>query len=221
MLSRSFRRTSSVFSVPRGGIPHIRGIYGGGTEKTDVLRPQTEVGRGTMETTQDCPVCYGDLGTPEALCPNGHKVCDTCRPHIYNGVRGQYGQVLPARCPICRHELTRRDAPPPADWNAVLRDPAIRAWREQADVGGLTNVGGIDAVGRRPRNQELWMTKRREFLDLRARGAIPGDAVYGGVHERKCGHRGCTRTGGSQGVRFLLFGNTDKRRYRCEEHTDG
>lgn len=161
-------------------------------------------------TPADCPVCYGELGNPDPICPNGHKVCDTCRPHIMAGLPSVYGGRLPPRCPICRQNLGPREPAPQA------------APRPRVDH---RNVGGFDAIGRagggRPHNGPIWDAARQRFLDHRDAGRIPPNSIFGGIHERKCGHRGCQRSGGSQGVRFLLYGDTGKRRYRCEEHTDG
>lgn len=164
----------------------------------------------------DCPVCYGEIGTPAPLCPNGHNVCDTCRPHILGGD--------PPRCPICRaclrhiaHPLIRR-IPAPARPLLVNGQPD-----PFADARPLQDVGGLDALGRagggRPHNGPVWNARRREFLEARERGEIPATAVFGGIHTRKCGHRGCQRQAGAGGVRFLLFAATGKRRYRCEAHT--
>lgn len=188
---------------------------------------------------EDCPVCYGELGNPRPLCPNGHSVCDICRPHILRG-----GGWRGPSCPICRHPLT--EAPGHAvPHPAVAVDPAVVAaardahlahvaqvapgrnarGRREFPADAMVNVGGFDAIGRhgggRPHNGPVWEAARRRFLELREAGTIPAHSTFGGIHERKCGHRGCQRSGGSQGVRFLLYGDTGKRRYRCEEHTNG
>ena len=198
---------------------------------------------GRPGTPEDCPICFGELGNPAPLCPNGHSVCDICRPHILRG-GGWHGP----RCPICRaalHEAAGPVVPRPAE--AV--DPAVvaaardahlarvaqvapnrnplngRRGRHEFPADAMVNVGGFDAIGRagggRPHNGPVWDAARRRFLELREAGTIPPHSVFGGIHERKCGHRGCQRSGGSQGVRFLLYGDTGKRRYRCEEHTQG
>jgi len=54
-------------------------------------------------------------------------------------------------------------------------------------------------------NLQLFNQRRRD-------GLIPREALYGGVHNRRCGHRGCQRVGGADGVRFY------NRLYRCEQH---
>ena len=195
-------------------------------------------------TPADCPVCYGDLGDPAPLCPNGHRVCDICRPHILAGLPNPYGGGwrMPPRCPICRHNLgAAGPVPPPLPPGVVMADAdlvraAADAHRARvAEIAPGRNVangrrdhryvGGQDAIGRvgggRPHNGPVWEAARQRFLDHRDAGRIPPGSCFGGIHERKCGHRGCQRQGGAMGVRFLLFGNTGKRRYRCEEHTDG
>jgi hypothetical protein len=193
-------------------------------------------------TPADCPVCYGELGTPDPVCPNGHQVCDTCRPHILAGLPSVYGGRLPPKCPICRHPLPQGPpAPPMAAGGGGAVDPALvqgaaaahQAWVAQNAPGRNAqgrrvdhrNVGGLDAIGRagggRPHNGPIWDAARQRFLDHRDAGRIPPNSIFGGIHERKCGHRGCQRSGGAMGVRFLLYGDTGKRRYRCEEHTDG
>ncbi len=56
------------------------------------------------------------------------------------------------------------------------------------------------------------VTAARRFGEHREAGRIPANAVFGGVHNRYCGHRGCERRGGERGVRFR--GGL----YRCEVH---
>jgi len=61
-----------------------------------------------------------------------------------------------------------------------------------------------------PLHQDLFDANVRE-------GRIPANAIYGGIHHRRCGAEGCLRTGGQDGVRFLRW-NGGSRRYRCELH---
>ena len=155
-------------------------------------------------TENDCPVCFGEMGNPAPICANGHKVCDTCRPHVY---RGNPDWNRRGVCPMCRGRLLGEPQPAPAgsmnaQWDADVRPQPARQ------------------PARRGARGEDWERARQVFLESRAAGHIPPDAMFGGIHTRNCGHRGCLRTGGSSGVRFLLFGNTGKRRYRCELHTE-
>lgn len=53
---------------------------------------------------------------------------------------------------------------------------------------------------------------RARFNAHRQAGRIPATAVFGGIHHRNCGHRGCQRVGGEMGVRFV------NGLYRCEVH---
>lgn len=191
-------------------------------------RPQTP--------EDDCPICFGALGEVAPLCPNGHKVCAICRPHIVRS-----GGAQGPRCPLCRHPLAREAGPmPPRDAVVVVPNPELdallqagrdahRAWVAQnapnrnARGRQVAHVGGEDALGRRgggrPHRGADWDAARERFLAHREAGRIPPETTFGGIHERKCGHRGCVRVGGQMGVRFLLFGDSGKRRYRCEEHT--
>lgn len=187
------------------------------------------------EVMDDCPICYGELGHPTPICPNGHKVCDICRPHI---LRQEWVGGRPPLCPICRTNLTEvavaegfRQArvPRPAGVGAAgggrpRPDAEMREEGARLARNWHMNVGGFDAIGRhgggRPHNGPAWNDARELFLRQREAGVIPPNSVFGGIHARKCGHRGCVRWGGHMGVRFLLYGVTGKRRYRCEEHTE-
>jgi hypothetical protein len=53
---------------------------------------------------------------------------------------------------------------------------------------------------------------RQQFLEHVEAGRVPNTAAFGGIHDRRCGHRGCNRIGGVMGVRFR--GGL----YRCEVH---
>lgn len=160
----------------------------------------------------DCPVCYGEraLVGRVAVCPNGHRLCAECQPHV-QGVRTHNGH---ASCPLCRADIpfvprqVVAPAPPqqdPAGHVARARQAqeADRADRRERAIRGFQNNGQERRAG------------RERFLQLREEGQIPGNALYGGVHERKCGVRGCERRGGNQGVRFLKD-NLNCRKYRCE-----
>lgn len=167
-----------------------------------------------MADDNDCPICYGDLGTPADLCPNGHKVCDTCRPLIQSVLTG-WGMGRPgAACPLCRAPIQYipLNGPP---------GPMPRRHPHLRDGDRMPN-GGVyhppQRGGGRPHRGPQWDEARTQFLAHREAGHIPADAIFGGIHERSCGHRNCPRAGGSQGVRFLLFADTGKRRYRCELH---
>lgn len=201
---------------------------------------------------EDCPICYGELGNPPPLCPNGHKVCDICRPHLFRDLT-RHG----ARCPICRHALPLEGDAGRVDalareharrrrggggggvgggmdpelvelWRGVAEDIrfAETAHRLAEEQRALRNAHpqparGGHGGGGRPHRGPAWDEAREQFLAHREAGRIPAHSVFGGIHQRKCGHPNCQRAGGSQGVRFLLFGGTGKRRYRCEEHTEG
>lgn len=173
------------------------------------------------QEAEDCPICYGELGTPADLCPNGHKVCDICRPHILRG-----GDHRGPRCPLCREPLRREHLPivPRPDVEVDLAAvyaarQAHEQWVAEHAPNRNANGQGHGRGGCRPRGAE-WVAARERFLAAREAGTIPADAVFGGIHDRRCGHRHCPRIGGAGGVRFLLFGNTGKRRYRCEAHTE-
>ena len=202
-----------------------------------------------MENPNDCPICYGEnlLEGRDAICPNGHKFCETCQPHIQS-VRtgwgmGQYGRTNTACCPLCRatipyvplgipfHEemLARQQAQ--AQQEPVVLGPGYMAWRAQQDQQAqqaraeraraqqdqqrrFDEARAQRAVDGWHNNIENRARERTEFLRLRAIGAIPGDAIFGGVHNRKCGNRNCDRRTGAGGVRFLKIGAG--RVYRCE-----
>ena len=158
-----------------------------------------------------CPVCLGDTNGAAPCCQNGHVVCDICLPQL---LRMPYGAGH--RCPMCRQPITRR---PEGHAAAGGGAAPVHPHHDHRYVGGHDAIGRVG--GGRPHNGPVWEEARRRFLENRDQGRIPGNAFFGGIHERKCGHRGCERHGGSQGVRFLLYGDTGKRRYRCEDHTQG
>lgn len=93
-----------------------------------------------MADETDCPICYGDLGTPADLCPNGHKVCDTCRPQI-QGVRTGRG----ATCPFCRAPIPYVPLPGPPPVRRARRHPgedaAVVARAAQLAVDLAENPG--------------------------------------------------------------------------------
>jgi hypothetical protein len=155
----------------------------------------------------ECPVCFGTLADVEPCCPNNHRICSVCLPHIRRANN---------RCPLCRARLN----PPPMD--AALLPPRNHADDIEAELNRIEAQHDAwaqlapDAIGRVHRNPR-WREARRWFLYKREHQQIPGDAQFGGIHLRNCGHRGCNRKGGMDGVRFLL-GPNGKRRYRCEEH---
>ena len=193
----------------------LQGSGGRGETMDAQTRPQTP--------EDDCPICYGELGNPEPLCPNGHKICDVCRPHILR-VDGWVGP----RCPICRAPLQREAGPrPPPLPHGEGVDLALvyearqqhQQWVAQNAPNRVPNRRGQG--GARPHRGPEWDAARQRFLEHREAGRIPAHSTFGGIHMRKCGHRNCERLGGAMGVRFLLFGETGKRRYRCEEHTQG
>jgi len=199
-----------------------------------------------MENANDCPICYGEnlLEGREAICPNGHKFCETCQPHIQS-VRTGWGMRFVgegvACCPLCRAEipyvprgipfheemLARQQAQ--AQQGPVVLGPDYVAWRaqqnQQAQQARAERAPGYEdlraqqaraerAVNGWHNNIENRARERTEFLRLRAMGEIPGDAIFGGVHNRKCGNRNCDRRTGAGGVRFLKIGA--QRVYRCE-----
>ena len=185
----------------------------------------------------DCPVCMGEgaLRGREAVCPNGHRLCEECQPHVQSVRDWRTGQ---AKCPMCRAAIPyipRAAAPDPfgpgggafqdmdpfaldAARQLAAQQQALRAAHPQQRRG----VDHGDTEARRQRaidgfrlNAQPRREARERFLLLRDQGRIPGDSMFGGVHMRKCGNRRCDRTGGHQGVRFLkTLGG--KRMYRCE-----
>lgn len=149
----------------------------------------------------ECPCCWEEMNeTEETICPNNHKVCPPCLQKVMEGRN--------PKCPLCRH-LIRNDSGRPAP---VPRFQIRRT------------LGGEDAIGRRgggrPHNGPVWDQQMARFQENLQNNRIPPGAVFGGIHERKCGHRECYRQGGAQGVRFLVNNTTGTRVYRCEEHTN-
>ena len=168
---------------------------------TDLNTAGQQVNQPIME---ECPVCYEEhLLTP--MCPNNHKLCMVCLRHI-QGIRNW--QTQQASCPICRAAIPyvpiQQPQPQPQPWI-----PYIAAQPRQQQRRGHG----------RPRGQE-WFDALTEFVNNKNAGRIPADAKFGGIHKRGCGNRECNRVGGSEGVRFLLYKDTGKRRYRCEECID-
>jgi hypothetical protein len=178
-----------------------------------------------MADDNDCPICYGDLGTPADLCPNGHKVCDTCRPLIQSVLTG-WGMGRPgAACPLCRAPIQYVPLP-----RGVVDDGVPMPHQGAGGPEPHPHAPQYDRLipfphqhqprrgGGRPHRGPDWDHARTQFLAHREAGHIPADAIFGGIHERNCGDRNCQRVGGWEGVRFLLFADTGKRRYRCELH---
>jgi len=179
----------------------------------------------------DCPVCYGEraLQGRVAVCPNGHRLCSECQPHVQSVRNWRTGQ---ASCPLCRADIpyVPREAPAPApqaqpagggpvfqervggEWVEIPRAEMERRWAEGARREEERRERAIRGFQQNGQNRRAG---RERFLQHREQGHIPGDALYGGVHDRKCGNRGCDRRGGEQGVRFLKT-NLGKRVYRCE-----
>lgn len=190
----------------------------------------------------DCPVCYGEraLRGRIAVCPNGHRLCAECQPHVQSVRNYRTGM---ASCPLCRADIPHvaRVAPAPqplpvgaggftAEEIARMADP--RPFMTEAEAQEVNRriqerrearaEADAQAENRRERairgfqqNGQNRRAGREQFLLHREQGAIPGDALYGGVHERKCGNRNCERRGGTAGVRFLKT-DLGKRVYRCE-----
>ena len=83
------------------------------------------------------------------------------------------------------------------------REPQETETRRERAIRGIQQNGQTRAEA------------RQVFLHLRENVRIPGNAMFGGVHQRKCGVRTCERRTGAGGVRFLKL-NEGKRKYRCE-----
>jgi hypothetical protein len=95
---------------------------------------------------------------------------------------------------------------------ARMREQRLNRARERP--AGDTEARRERAIRGFQENGQTRRAMREEFLQMREDGLIPGDAMFGGIHRRKCGNRDCDRQGGWGGVRFLKIGN--KRMYRCE-----
>jgi hypothetical protein len=122
---------------------------------------------------------------------------------------------------LARQQAQAQQAP-------VVLGPDYVAWRDQQDRHGAPLPGARAPVAQRRfdearaeralhgwhNNIDNRARERTEFLRMRAAGEIPGDAIFGGVHNRKCGNRNCDRRTGAGGVRFLKIGA--QRVYRCE-----
>ena len=148
----------------------------------------------------ECPVCM-ENNLMETLCPNNHKVCMVCAPKIRSIKNWRTNK---ASCPICRAEI-----------DYVPINPVNQNHNHHVDIFAPHNHPPIQRANR----QDLRHDARLQFQQNIANHTIPANAEFGGIHTRKCGHGGCNRTGGAEGVRFLIFGDTNKRRYRCELHT--
>jgi hypothetical protein len=166
----------------------------------------------------DCPVCYGEraLVGRTAVCPNGHRLCAECQPHV-QGVRNFRTGM--ASCPLCRADIPHvpRQAQPARMNEEQLenhRAGLLERWADEAAAGRAADRRER-AIRGFQQNGQTRRAGREQFLQHREHGHIPGDALYGGVHDRKCGNRNCERRGGTGGVRFLKT-NHGKRVYRCE-----
>lgn len=152
-----------------------------------------------MEMDYDeCPVCL-ENNLLEKLCPNNHKVCMVCAPKIRSIKNWRTNKAC---CPLCRAEIDYVPIPQETPPNLQIVE---QFWQHHNQQIANRNEARNDA--------------RLQFQRNIADHSIPANATFGGIHNRKCGHDGCSRMGGAEGVRFLIFGNTGKRRYRCELHT--
>jgi len=142
------------------------------------------------------------VSTRVPLCSNGHKFCEPCQTQVHQTRSWRDGH---AHCPLCREAVPYHAPPPGAAPLPPLHPVLPDANREQVNAF-LTN--------RSADHREAYA----EFLTNRRTGRIPPESVFGGIHNRCCGDRRCNRRGGREGVRFLLWNNTDHRRYRCDEH---
>ena len=152
---------------------------------------------------EKCPVCWED-GILTEMCPNKHKLCNTCLIHV-RSIR--FGFTNKASCPCCRAEIDYVPLEEGNNRQPGIFDPIVREVRRGHG---------------RPRGQE-WRDALTSFIQKKNQGLIPANAEFGGIHKRKCGHKlnnnmTCQRRGGDEGVRFLIYGDTGKRRYRCECH---
>jgi len=174
-----------------------------------------------INNMEECPVCLeAHLLSP--ICPNNHKLCGVCLRHIQSIYNHRYHGAV---CPICRAVIPYV----PINPVPVNRVPAVDVFGNNTNAGfqdmDVFGIGpGPVITFNIPERRMNMPVLRRNALDLfnqnKRDGIIPENAEFGGTHERKCGHHGCNRTGGSQGVRFLIFGNTGRRRYRCEQHNE-
>ena len=159
---------------------------------------------------EECPVCYEE-NLLSVMCPNNHKLCSICLRHI-QGIKNW--RTNTATCPICRANIPYVPINPPN--NNVIPAHVFNAPNPQ---GPLRNLVPARRGHGRPRGQE-WYDALTEFINNKNNGTIPANAEFGGIHNRGCGNRQCNRVGGKQGVRFLIYGDSEKRRYRCELHTN-
>jgi len=209
-------------------------LQGNGREPPAPMEPAHDLP--AQQGEDDCPVCYGEnaLAGREAVCPNGHRLCAECQPHVQSV---QHWRTRTAHCPLCRASIpyVPRNAPAPVyapeedllglgGYGAEAVDTAARRLAAQQRhlreehpqrAGGGTEERRQRAIDGFRLNGQVRREAREQFLHLREAGHIPADSMFGGIHMRKCGTRRCDRTGGHQGVRFLKTG-TGKRMYRCE-----
>ena len=171
---------------------------------------------GVNHRMEECPVCLEEHLLVQ-MCPNKHKLCRPCLSKIEQ----VYNEKLrSAVCPLCRAPIPHK----PKN-EAEKREPHpdeifghnTNAGFQDMDVFGLNTLPRT-YIQRRVERRTLNENALNTFYQNIRTERIPHNADYGGTHTRKCGHRGCNRTGGSEGVRFLLYGETGKRRYRCEQH---
>jgi len=151
----------------------------------------------------DCPICFepDTIREREPVCPNGHRICADCQPHIQSVyVRGG------AACPLCRAPI------PFIPEERVGGRPLAPAQPPRRVVDHTQRQERRDRANAAFNNLPARREAQQVFLQNRREGTIPANARFGGFHQRRCP---CGRSGGSQGVRFLkLRDNT--RRYRCE-----
>ena len=175
------------------------------------------------QVENDCPVCYGEnlLEGRTAVCRNGHRLCAECQPHVQSVLNWRSWGAPSAQCPMCREPIpyipalvvprityiparvVPRPEPVITEVRVRRRDPQETEERRERAIQGIYQ------------NVETRAEARMLFRNLRENRLIPGNAMFGGVHQRKCGVRTCERMAGSGGVRFLMM-NGGKRKYRCE-----
>lgn len=201
------------------------GCWGGqGRGKGDILQALRKMA--DLPNTRgenDCPVCLGEnlLEGREAVCPNGHRICAECQPHVQSVRNWRTGH---ASCPLCRAAIPHIPADLPAlteEQRRAFTEEHRRLMREQQELRRAHPQPVADTEARRERairgfreNGHVRRANRERFLQLREQGRIPANSMFGGVHSRCCGTRNCNRRGGDEGVRFLKIGT--KRMYRCE-----
>jgi len=201
--------------------------------KTDVCRPQKGTSRSPSFPQHRMECQYCDETTTEKLpfCEHhAHPVC------VLVAYRFRYRECL--ECPTCHakqtgeirilrttNDVVYSDLPPrEGEHLLILEAPAAapaapaaaprvrhrrRRVRRVAAPAAAPAAPAAAPAAAQPNERAV---RRAVFDDNVRAGRIPNTAVFGGIHDRNCGHRGCNRRTGAMGVRFL------DGRYRCEVH---